>query len=313
VASGSFEIHSAIFSTSAPATVVLENSFDGKGNGVNTNMYWDKSGPADPFVVSYVESVATIVATKSAGQQWTTIRTPLNGDFRVFGTIEIMVKGPADTQIMFKINPSFEKWVTLTGEVQTIMWDISGVTPAVLENIEYLYAFPGAHTDAEFAGTFEIHSVKWYRPVNEYVAADPIVDFDVNMNWQDEYLEGFTIIPGAQSVVVDYSRTAGGWALIRSYVRGSLSNFDYVVLEITGTAGKQIILKVEGPGVGKDIWFTLTGDKDVVVLDISTLSVVQRDAIKMVLVFAEPGVDVASGSFEIHEAYFTQVNPVQPL
>ncbi len=307
-ASGSFTVHKAVFTNTLPEVVVKENAFNGKGNNVNTNLFWQTNSGA-LFTVTYDVEKAIVAANKTAGSQWSTIKLPVNGDFSVFSTIEITVLGPVGAQILFKINPSYEKWVTTTGVEQVITWDISGVTPEVLENLEYVYAFPGAHTDEAFVGTFEISSFKWIRPVNLYVSADPVVDFTVNQNWQDENLEGFTVTSGEDGVNVAYSRTVGAWSLIRSYVSGTFSDFDYVVMEITGTADKQVILKVEGSGVAKDIWFTLTGGRDIVILDISTLSDVQRDNIKMVLVFAEPGTDSTTGSFVIHSAEFTNTVP----
>jgi hypothetical protein len=313
-ASGSFVIHQAYFTNTVPVQIVEENAFDGKDNGVNTNLYWKKNTPLDPFTVTYDASIATIAAVKPAGTQYTTIKLPLKGDFSVFGSIKIEVTGPAGAQIMFKIDPSYEKWVTTTGELQTIVWDISGIPAATLQNLKYVFAFPGVHTGDAFTGDFEIKSFKWYRPVNEYVSAYPVEDFDVNKNWQDQWLEGFTITTGVTGIQVAYSRTTGEYALIRSYVNGKLSNFNYLVLKASGIAGKQILLKVEGTGVAKEVWHTFTGNEDTIIMNLGNLSAAQRDAIKMVLVFAEPGLAAASGEFTIQSALFRDIlDPAQVL
>lgn len=306
-ATGSFVIHQAFFTNTVPVVVVEENVFDGKDNGVNTNLYWQSNTALDPFTVTYEGAVATIAAVKPAGTQWSTVKLPVNGDFSVFASIQIEVTGPAGAQILFKIDPSYEKWVTTTGELQTIVWDISGIPAATLEAIEYVFAFPGAHTNEIFEGNFVISSFKWYRPVNEYATSYPIADFDFNQQWQDIWLESFTITYGESGVNVAYDRTAGEWALIRSYVNGKFSDFNYIVLSVTGTAGKQILLKVEGSGVAKEVWHTFTGNQDTVIMNLGNLSAAQRDAIKMVLVFAEPGLAAASGSFVIHSAVFKDI------
>ncbi|MCK7488307.1 MAG: hypothetical protein MZU97_24545 [Bacillus subtilis] len=175
--------------------------------------------------------------------------------------------------------------------------------------MHFVFAFPGAHTNEAFAGTFEIVSFKWVRPVNVYVTADPIVDFDFNQNWADLWLEGYEVVEGATDVVVNYNRTGGDWTHIRSYVSGNLADFDYIVLEITGAAGKQIIFKAEGSQGNAEQWFTLTGNKDTVVINISALPAAQVNAFFMVLIFAEPQVGTASGTFTIHKAVFTNTSP----
>jgi hypothetical protein len=285
------------------------NKFDGKGNEVNTNMYWQKNGPTDPFTVTYDGTKAVVAADKPAGAQWSTIKLPVEGDFSVFGSLRIEVKGPAGTQILFKIDPNYEKWVDLTGDLQVVTWDISGIPANVLETLQFVFAFPGAHTNDAFVGSFEIVSFKWVRPVNVYTTADPVVDFDFNLNWADQWVEGYEVVYGATDVVVNYNRTAGDWTHIRSYVSGNLSDFDYIVLEITGPVGKQIIFKAEGPQGNAEQWFTFSGNKDTVVIDISALPAAQVNAFIMVLIFAEPQVGTASGTFTIHKAVFTNTNP----
>jgi hypothetical protein len=292
-----------------PEPEVLVNAIDGKGNEVNTNSYWQKNGPTDPFTVTYDGTKAIVVADKPAGAQWSTIKLPVQGDFSIWGSVKIEVQGPAGTQILFKIDPSYEKWVSLTGELQTVIWDLSGIPANVLETVPFIYAFPGAHTNDAFTGTFEIVSFKWMRPVNVYTTADPIVDFDFNKNWLDQWLEGYEVIQNASDVTVNYNRTGGDWTHIRSYVNGNLSDFDYIVLEITGPAGKQIILKAEGPQGNAEVWFTLTGNRDTVVINISALPAAQVNAFIMVLIFAEPQVGTASGTLTLHKAVFTNTNP----
>ncbi|MCK7484185.1 MAG: hypothetical protein MZU97_00550 [Bacillus subtilis] len=308
---GEVEILEAYFSKVNVLPIVKVNAFDGKGDNISTNLFWQSNTAGDAFVVTYDGSKALIAANKAAGQQWSTVKLPVDGNFSAFDSITLTVKGPAGALLLVKIDPSYAVWINTTGEEQVVVWDISGIPADVLENLEYVFAFPGAHTNEAYAGNFEIVNFVWNRPVNVYTTADPVVDFNVNLNWQDQNLEGFTIVEELDGVDVSYERTTGAWALIRSYVKGQLSDFDFLVLEITGTAGKQFILKVEGTGVAKDIWFVTTGEKDLVVLDISTLTPEQANAIKMVLVFAEPMVDAASGSFFIHSAYFTNTVPVQ--
>ncbi|MCK7488306.1 MAG: hypothetical protein MZU97_24540 [Bacillus subtilis] len=78
-----------------PEPAPLVNKIDGKGNEVSTNLYWQKNGPSDPFTVTYDGTKAVVVADKPAGLQWSTIKMPVEGDFSIFGSVRIEVKGPA--------------------------------------------------------------------------------------------------------------------------------------------------------------------------------------------------------------------------
>ncbi|MFH0992845.1 MAG: hypothetical protein V1761_00685, partial [bacterium] len=313
-ASGSFKVFDLYFSNTAPETVVFENAFDGKGHGIETNLYWQTNTAGTVYTISYEGSIMTVAAEKTADHAWSTIKMPMNGDFSVFATIVIEVTGPVGTQILFKIDPSYEKWVTCTGEAQTVTWNISGIPADVLENLTWIYAFPGAGNAGVLSASYTISSFKWYRAIDQYVTADPVVDFDVNAGWEDVYLEGYTIAYGENDeAIVDYDRTGGEWTTIRQYVSGNFSDFNYLVAVVKGTAGKQLIMKVEGTLGGKDTWINLTGADQIVVLDISTMTDAQLNALTMVLFFGEPMVATASGQFTIYECYFTNIAPTPLL
>ena len=133
--------------------------------------------------------------------------------------------------------------------------------------------------------------------VNEYDGTSEI--FDVSANWYDGGDGVYTVSKVDEGVLVDYVKT-DGWQSLKAYVRNVADKFNFVVVELTGTAGATIMVKAAN-GVEKQ--FDLTGEEQQLVLPIS--SIADKSTLTELIIFGHPG-SKASGSFVIHSAYYAE-------
>ncbi len=136
--------------------------------------------------------------------------------------------------------------------------------------------------------------------VNEYNGTDEVFHF--NAKWEDNGDEVYTITKDGTDVVVSFDNNVE-WSAMITRVQGNFAKFDYVVAEVSGTAGQQLLLKAAN---GFESRVKFDGTKQEVAVDISSMSDIQKNAIKEILIFGQPGVAGSSGNFVIHDIYFTE-------
>lgn len=149
--------------------------------------------------------------------------------------------------------------------------------------------------------------------VNEYDGVSET--FDVNAKWEENGEDGvYTIEQDAttKETEVSYKKNEGNeWSCIISNVRGKLENFKYLVVVAKGTDGKKMMIKVEGEGdVAKESTEKFDGTKQTFVLDLTTLTADQRNAISKVVLFGAPNA-IQDGRFTIYEAYMSKTSPIE--
>lgn len=147
--------------------------------------------------------------------------------------------------------------------------------------------------------------------INEYNGVDETFDFNAKWanNGEDDVYE-IEQNPETKAVTVDYKKEAGDeWACIISQVRGKMAKFNYVVVVAQGTAGKKLLVKVEGLAA-KETNETFDGTKQTFVLDISTFTEEQKNGIAKVVLFGSPNA-VQDGRFTIYEAYMSETSPIE--
>ncbi|MDI6452278.1 hypothetical protein [Peloplasma aerotolerans] len=134
--------------------------------------------------------------------------------------------------------------------------------------------------------------------VNEYNGTDEIFNF--NDKWENFAEETYTIVKDGDVFNVDFTKGAGfEWSAMQSKVQGTFTDFNFVVVKVSGTAGQPIIVKAAD---GVETRIILSGEIQEVVVDISEMAVAQKNAIQAILIFGNAG-RVGSGSFTIHEAF----------
>lgn len=149
--------------------------------------------------------------------------------------------------------------------------------------------------------------------VNEYDGVSET--FDVNAKWAENGEDGvYTIEQDAETKATEviYKKNEGNeWSCIISQVRGKLENFKYLVVVAKGTDGKKMMIKVEGEGgVAKEQTEKFDGTEQTFVLDISTFTNEQRNAISKVVIFGAPNA-IQDGRFTIYEAYMSKTSPIE--
>jgi hypothetical protein len=120
---------------------------------IDINHDWvDNDGGIYTFAAE--EGKVVVSFTRTDGQQWAFIKNVFEGNLARYHTFEFVVKGEAGQELLFKPNDKnkFEKWVTLTGEEQTITITIDE-TPTKL-----LMFYSPRFAEPVLEGTFEIIS-----------------------------------------------------------------------------------------------------------------------------------------------------------
>ncbi|OHE27290.1 MAG: hypothetical protein A2Y43_02415 [Tenericutes bacterium GWA2_38_26] len=269
---GSFEIISAQASYVAPVVIfdplaVLDLMTGWVENDLGT------------YAVVEGETVE-ITYTKAAGQEWIFVKNPFEVEAAMgMNTVNLVLQGTLDKQVLVKVNNSIEQWVTFTAEptVVTIMAD----------SITGLIIFAEGGT-APATGTFTILSA--YLSYTE----------NLQSTWEENDL-GTYAFAGTGPVVVTYTKAAGQeWVFMKSMFDAvELTGMNTVTIVLEGTAGKQVLVKVNN---AIEQWVTFVADTPAKV-------VITAPEITGIILFAEGGVAPVTGTFEIISATLSYVEP----
>ena len=268
-ASGSFVVASAVLSYTTPlrlSTVMVETGWFDNGDSV----YTITENPDGSVTFDYVK----------VAQGWSTAKLVLDGELAGYNTITMMLTGTATKQVLVKVNNSIEKWVTFDAEGNGM-----AVVQAASINEVLLFA-EGGVDDA--SGSFTVESL-----VLSY-------EVDVNSNWFDNGDNVYTFVENAGQVTVNYVKVNQSYAAAKQIFAGDYAKYNVFTIIMTGTAGKQVLVKVNN---SIEVWVTFDAEGN-------GKAVVHTGYIQDVLLFAEGGVDNATGSFVIVRADLSYIAPI---
>ena len=282
------------------------NEYNGKDVNFDFNAKWENVND-ECYEIEQDEETKEVKVkyNKTAGMEWSCMASNVKGNFAKFKYVVLVIKGTEGNSVLLKAEgQGVAKEVnhTFDGSVETLVLDISTYTDELKSAIAKIVLF--GHPGGEGKGNFTIYQAYMSETspieveetiVNEYDGVSET--FDISKHWYDGGDGVYTVTKSDAGVVVDYAKTAE-WQFVRAYVRNVSEAFNYVVVEVTGTAGNTIMLKAAN-GVEKT--FTLTGDLDQCVLDISGIE--NKGQLSEFIIFAQPG-SKASGQFVIENAYY---------
>ncbi len=230
----------------------------------------------------------TVSWTKTAGQEWAFIKNEFTG-MDAYNTITMTVKGTVGQQIIIKPNDkgAFEKTLTFDGEMQTIVLPMTEAPTKVLMFVDPIIG--------SLTGSFEIHEFyAWHNPEGTAV----------NYGWTENDADTYDITTDKNGIVtVDYTKAAAqGWVYMSTtFDTTAADGMNLLMIALKGTAGKSVLLK---PNDNNALETTVTF-KD----DQTHYVFVSADSFTKMIIFAEPGTESVSGSFEILRMVLRYVEP----
>lgn len=137
--------------------------------------------------------------------------------------------------------------------------------------------------------------------INEYNGTDEVFHFNQKYESNDEGI--YVITYSGTDAQVAYDKPAGmEWAFMRNRVQGDFTDFNYAVFVVQGTAGHKLLIKPnEYNAVEAFIW--LDGTEQELVIDLTKLSLVEKNAITDFKIFIAAGLAPAEGQVVFKDAF----------
>ena len=286
------------------------NNYDGVSSTFNINSLWAENDKGT-YEFEYTAEGTVVKYTKKDTYNFAV--SPIAGAFGKFPYITIVVTGTAGEKMLVKAetNPAKEQEYTFTGERQVVTLDLSELEESNRGSLTrvMLFAQPGVGSGS---GQFTIHDIYF---TTEYEAEAPKEDLTIyydgfaknlnlNLNWAGSDEGVYTIANAASPWEVNYTKAAGqNWANLYVDVKGQLGNFSTLTFGTEFAEGVQYIVKIQSADntVAKEYKGVGTGACDGKTIDLSDLTVAQRDKLSKVLIFVDYENDKANnGSFKIH-------------
>ncbi|MDD4291628.1 MAG: hypothetical protein PHX51_05280 [Clostridia bacterium] len=200
---------------------------------------WHDSGDG-VYTVTEANDISTIAYNKGI-YEWAYVKTATPESYNEQSkTFNITVKGEEGKQILVKVfdHYEFEKWVTFTGEVQTVEIDLTKATGTYdTAKGVLIFAEPGTK---DVSGTFEIDSFGFSDNAI-------VTELNLNMVWTDGPDGVYTVTQEEDGTKLAYDKGEFGWAYAKGdYVLSSaldLTGFNSIRFTIKGTADKTVIFK----------------------------------------------------------------------
>ena len=318
---GSIKVTSLKFGTSVASGFIINdgynniptnvNEYNGTDEMFNFNSKWESSDEG-VYVISYDGTDADIVYDKPAGKEWAFLKTNVQGVFEDFNYVVFKLQGTAGHKVIAKPNEynNIEASIFLDGSVQELVINLTTLTTAQKNAIVDFKVFIAAGL-APAAGqvtiieAFMAEDYEFEAPVflvNEYNGTDKSFGLQ---HWYDGGDMVYDITQVGAEFTVEYEKLTSNlhWAFMFANLSGDYSQFAKLEFEMTGQAGKTILLKVESPAGNKELQFTFDGTKQVFVIDLLTMTSTQLSQLNKVVMFSAPG-GVGSGMFTIHGVTF---------
>ena len=330
-ATGSFVVEDLTFTVDKAKGFIINNNYtnldpnanyyDGTTETFSFNKGWVDN---DKVVYTFTENDDKSVKVdykKSGTYQFA--YSEIAGDFQKFPYITFNVTGEANDKLLLKVEDNGlkkEQEFTFDGTAnQMLTFDLSSFSAEERKSFTrvMMFAAPG---DAERKGSYTIHDA--YFTMN-YEGEKPVVhetnvydgkanEFGVNAYWHDAKDGVYTVDQASPfaTATVTYTNKTDGYNALRTQISGQIGNFKSLDFGVLVPEGKKIMVKVAN---GYEVEVVGTGKyDDSYSIDISTMSVTDRNDLSEILIFAEPGLTGVSGTFEIHWMSFRDFEPQTP-
>jgi len=280
-ATGSFEIIEAKLTYVEPEALAIDQEY------VLGNEWIDNDGGIYTFTDT--AGVINVEWTKTSGQEWAFIKYIIDENLSNHDTLTMVINGPAGVQLIIKPNDNgaFEQTVNLDGTDQTVIFNVTDTLTHILIFVDPM--------NGSLTGDFDI--------ISAIVSASEFTTYD----FSDELVENdpdtyeFTIQTDG-SVLVDYTKATGqGWVFFKTIFNPlDVERFNTMTLVISGTIGESILLKPNDLG-SMEQTLVFDGTEQTVVITAASFS--------SLIAFIQPGTESVTGSFTIHQATLTYVEP----
>jgi len=241
-------------------------------------------------------------------------------DLSTFKKLVVTVEGTGTMLLKLETADGTAKEISLnvTGITGSYEWNLIN-SEDFLADVEkvLIFAAPGK---TESTGTISITSMMFSvdvaqnyiiqtgfdnipQNVNEYDGTENTFDF--NLKWQNFSEDTYQITYDGTETHVSFDKAAGyEWSTMTSAVQGDFTEFNYIVLKVSGTDGQKLLAKANSFNEYENFIF-LSSDIQELVLDISDMPVADKGGITEIFVFGAAGA-AAAGEFVIHEAFFAK-------
>jgi len=280
-ASGTFEIITAKLTYVEPEPLPIDQEY------VFGNSWIDNDGGIYTFTDN--AGVITVEWVKADGQQWAFIKYVIDENLSNHDTLTMVVNGQAGLQLIIKPNDNgaYEQTITLDGTDQTIIFTLTDTLTHILIFVDPI--------NGSLTGTFDIVSaVVTASEFTVYNFLDEFVENDPDTYTFTEQIDG--------SILVDYTKAAGQeWVFFKAIFDPlDVDRFNTMTLVISGTIGESIMLKPNDSGALEQT-IIFDGTEQTIIITASSFS--------SLIAFIQPGTASVSGSFTIHQATLTYVEP----
>ena len=290
------------------------NIYDGTSETFDVNKKWagfDK----DTYTITYGNDGEANVAYKVGG--WQHMFSRFYGDYSKFEYVTVVVTGEANVKLLVKAQDLFyggagasEERFVMNGEQQTFSLKLSEAVRALRYQV-LLFATDGAGGE----GNFTVHACYLSNEDETDLGRAPVQkltydgyntkDYDLNRNWYSPD-ENYEIKNDKSPWEVSYKKDAEHtWSSLALALEGQWGNFNKVSIGLEFAEGVKYLVKVQSAdnkvAVEKEVLGT--GQCAETVLDLSKLTVAERDSLAALYIFAQPG-DAAEGTFKVHWAKF---------
>lgn len=269
--------------TDSVSIIAAEVIYIPVGNDVNSG--WAENDAGTYAVTDQDNGHVLFEYTKGAGQGWIFARATFDELLTPgMNTMMVIIKGTPGTQVMLKPNDSgaLERWVTFTNDRPVVVY----ISAEIFTNM-LIFAEPGVES---VNGSFEIYGVYLSYVQPAALERDVVVDFATG--WEDNGDSVYTFVEADGMTTVTYNKVSQGWSTMIYTFTDNLALHNTLTFVVQGTATKQILIKVNN---SYETWFTFDGTEQ-------TVNITLPVGPTSVLIFAEGGVDTASGTFMIKSA-----------
>lgn len=232
---------------------------------------------------------------KNSGTGYEYVGIKVNNDLTGYTKVVATVQGTAGESIMFKANDngSAEHAYTMDGTLQTIEFDLpEGFVFDSSKNTMVLFPNNGV------AGTkHPFHITKLELQGEGKTAIDLLVG-NVSCAMECEFNKEYVVYKPA---------TIGEWDCFKINVDGDFTGYAAVKYTVQGTAGEQIMFKINDQ---QEVWVKLTGEVQSGVILVTATYDKNKDEM---VVFCNPGVAGTGNPVVIYELTYCAENPTKTI
>ena len=266
-----------------------------KAPDYNATYEWVSNDAGVYTFTTELDDSVTIGYTKVTGQDWSWAgRLYSTDETQGYNMMTVVIQGTAGTQFLVKPNDngSMEKWINLDGTVQTIQIPLSADLFRVV-----CFAIPGVApaVDAEpMTGSVSLKSmILSYVPAPAAdVSAGEVYDFEDG--WVAGDVGVYTIGYADGKTTIAWTGRTNAWAWLKNDFTMNLSEHNTITMVVKGTAGQQLIIKPNDSAAYEQT-ITFDGNEQTFTFTLTTKPT-------KVILFADPNLGAAEGSFEIISA-----------